>query len=55
MDEDKTCGNCFWFADEDCTGEGFCDEFERWVFCYEAPCKWWKEIPNDDTGGNQNP
>ena len=43
MDEDKTCGNCFWFTDEDCTGEGFCDELRICVLCYEVPCKWWKE------------
>ena len=51
----KSCGNCLRFTDEDCAGEGFCDEFERVMFCYEAPCVRWKERPDDNTRSHRNP
>ena len=55
MSENKCCGNCRWFANEDVDGYGWCEltkeEVSSWVDnlpCHEKPNNGWTEITPDN-------
>lgn len=37
-EEEKCCGNCLWFIDEDCLGDGWCNENDCETSC-DKVCK----------------
>ena len=47
----KSCGNCFWFSDEDMSGLGFCEEWEMLKMCDEY-CPRWNRRASDDSTRN---
>lgn len=54
MSENKCCGNCKHFKDEDVSGKGWCEE-QSWITecdkvckCYEPDLNGWTEITPDN-------
>ena len=46
MTENKCCGNCKHFKNEDVKGKGWCEHFEHLYYCGEPNCKTYEPLNN---------